>query len=378
MNKNLISGKRFCVIYSFDIEDRNKAFRMAEDICYEQTVEFPKELISDEDIIKNIVGRIEDFEKVNNQFEAKISFAVETTAFELTQFLNVIFGNISIKPFISIKRIEIVENFAKYFQGPKFGIEGIRKRLKIYDRPILATAIKPMGLSNKELADICYKFALGGIDIIKDDHGITNQIFSNFTERVYLCNEAINKANKETGANSVYFPNITAGFLDIMKRVKFAKECGVGGLLISPGLTGYDIIKVIANDENIDLPIFCHPAFQGSYVLSNSGISHGALFGQITRLAGGDAVIYPNFGGRFSFTKDECQEIVNCCRIEFGGLKQIFPAPGGGMNIESIPELFDVYQKDVIYLIGGGLFRNGPDIVKNSQYFREVIEKNFI
>jgi len=32
-----------------------------------------------------------------------------------------------------------------------------------------------MGLTNKELAELASKFALGGIDIIKDDHGLANQ-----------------------------------------------------------------------------------------------------------------------------------------------------------------------------------------------------------
>lgn len=374
MNLELISGDRFEVIYNLSVSDEKQAMNMANDICYEQTVEFPHELISDKKIVEYIVGRIESFNKADNGFQARISFAVETVADELTQFLNVIFGNISIKPYISIAELVLPASFHKKFKGARFGIEGIRKRLGVYDRPLLATALKPMGFDSHELAKMCYKFALGGIDIIKDDHGITNQVFSPFEERVKLCVEAVKKANAETGCNSIYVPNVTANVFDVVDRAKYAKKCGAGGLLISPGITGFDMVRVLSSDNDIDLPIICHPAFLGSYVLNENGVSHMALFGQITRLAGGDAVIYPNYGGRFSFSKDECKDIVRGCKMDMNGIRPIFPTPGGGMSMELISELIGVYGKDVIYLVGGGLFKHGPDIVENSRYFRKIVK----
>ena len=60
---------------------------------------------------------------------------------------------------------------------------GWRDILDVHERAILCTAIKPMGLSPEELAEMTYKFALGGIDIIKDDHGLSNQSFSPYEER---------------------------------------------------------------------------------------------------------------------------------------------------------------------------------------------------
>jgi len=35
----------------------------------------------------------------------------------------------------------------------------------------------------------------------------------------------------------------------------------------------------------------------------------------------------------------------------------------------------DKYGNDVIFLVGGGLFKHGPDIIKNSRYFRSLVEK---
>ncbi len=312
-----------------------------------------------------------------NSFHVEISYAVETCASEFTQLLNVIFGNISIKPGIRVEKIHLSPSLLRLFQGPRFGIDGLRQVLQVYHRPLLFTALKPLGLSASELARLAYQFAVGGIDIIKDDHGLSDQSFASFTERIKLCTEAVQRANRETGRRTIYVPNITAPAKSLMPRARLAKEIGAGGLLIAPGLVGFGVMKELAEDDSIALPIFSHPAFQGSYVLGDSGISHYALYGQLMRMAGADATIYPNFGGRFSFSQAECNQIVEGTSAEMGHLKSIFPSPGGGINIKSIPLLAEFYGKDVIFLMGGGLFTSGPDLVDNCRRFKKLVEENF-
>jgi ribulose-bisphosphate carboxylase large chain len=370
MVKN-ISGERFLVSYRLKGNEK-KALSIAKDICLEQTVEFPEELINDEFIKNNIMGKIESFNKISEgTFKADISFAVETSAFELTQFINVIFGNISLKPGIRIVNINLPIGFTKHFNGPKFGIDGLRRILNIHNKPIIASALKPMGMSTKEFAELAYLYAKGGINIIKDDHGLSNQSFSLFKDRVRSCTKAIAKADIETGNKTLYFPNITAPFGEILERADFARNNNAGGFLISPAITGFDCMKHIS--VSFDRPIMSHPAFAGVYISGTSGFTHGAFFGQLTRLAGADAVVYPNFGGRFSFTKAQCRDIVKGTSCEMAHIKKIFPAPGGGMNFSNIPEMASFYGKDVIYLMGGGLFKRSPDLVKNCKELIKLI-----
>jgi len=375
--EKLISGERFFVLYRLKGTEK-EAYSMAEDICLEQTVEFPRQWIQNQTILDHVVGKIENFETIDaNHYRAKISFAIETTANELTQLLNVMFGNISIKPNIYVESLHLPQSLLTNFKGPRYGREGLRKKLLVDARPLLATALKPMGLTSKELAELCYKFALGGIDIIKDDHGLSNQVFSPFKERVALCAEAVQKANAKTGYNCIYVANITSPIDILLEKAKYAKDNGVGAIMLSPGIVGFDTLRWIANNDSIDLPLISHPAFQGSYVLGETGISHFCLLGQIARLAGADATIYPNFGGRFSFSKEECKSIAQGTSIGMGHIKSIFPTPGGGMSLELIPELAGVYGKDVIYLVGAGLFKHGADLVQNSMYFRQMVENAF-
>jgi ribulose-bisphosphate carboxylase large chain len=371
----LFSGDRFSVTYRLAGSEKDARAR-AEDICIEQTVEFPADEVPDGIIRDHVFGRVESFAPWDAEsFKAIISYAVEIAAGEMTQFLNVVFGNSSIKPGIRVEQLDLSESLLRCFKGPRFGREGLRRLSNIPKRPLLSTALKPMGLSSEELADLAYRFTLGGMDLIKDDHGLSNQSCSPFEERVSLCSEAVQKGNTETGQHSLYVANITAPHSEVLKRARFAKQAGAGGLMVAPGLVGLDLMRELADDDSLSLPILTHPALQGSFVTGRNGISHGVIFGQLARLAGADATIFPNFGGRFSFSRGECKEIADATSAPMGHLKSIFPAPGGGMGIDRAPEMIRTYGMDLIFLIGGGLFKHGPDLVENCRYFRKIVEK---
>jgi len=369
------SGERFSVAYRI-FGSESEARAKAEDICIEQTVEFPADEVPEGVIRDQVFGRIDSFERADiGSFTAVISYAVEIAAGELTQLLNVIFGNSSIKPGIRVEHLDLPESMLKNFKGPRFGRQGLRNLLKVTKRPLLSTAVKPMGLSCSELADLAYQFALGGMDMIKDDHGLTDQCCSPFTERVKRCADAVRRANRETGNASLYIANVTAPNSEVRKRAKIAKDAGAGGLMVAPGLVGFDLMREMADDDSLGLPILTHPALQGTFVTSRNGMSHGVVFGQLARLAGADATIFPNFGGRFSFSHEECKEIADATAAPLGRLKTIFPAPGGGMSLSRVPEMIETYGQDLIFLIGGGLFKHGPDLVENCRYFRKIVEK---
>jgi ribulose-bisphosphate carboxylase large chain len=381
-----LSGERFRVVYRLKGSE-GEALQKAREICVEQTIEFPDDLVTGGDIREHILGRIEAFQPAGlvespepaetvsvSAWEAVISYAVEITGFELTQLLNVIFGNFSLKPGVRVERLELPENLLKSFKGPRFGINGVRDLIGVPERPLLCSALKPMGLSVKVLADLAYRFALGGVDMIKDDHGLADQPFAPFHERVERCAEAVAKANRETGGKCLYIPHVTAPADQITAKALFAKEKGAGGLMVAPGLVGLDTMRSLADDDRIRLPIISHPAFQGSFVTSrDSGVSHHVIFGQLPRLAGADASIYPNYGGRFSFSKEDCLNIVQGATASMHHIKPIFSAPGGGMSLERIPEMVETYGKDVIFLIGGALHKMGPDLVENCRSYMKVL-----
>src|SRR5207253_1756828 len=83
-------------------------------------------------------------------------------------------------------------------------------------------AVKPLGVSATQLAERAYRFSLAGIDLVKDDHSLSDQPPAPFRERVQRCQDAVERANRETGGNTLYLPNVTSGVAALLERAAFA------------------------------------------------------------------------------------------------------------------------------------------------------------
>lgn len=372
-----LSGERFVVRYEI-VGDARAARRRAEEVCLEQTVEFPADLLPAGDIPDQLVGRIEHTEPRNDgRHEFAISYALEVAGTELPQLLNVVFGNSSIKPGIRVVQLELPERLLAGFRGPRFGPQGLRDLLGVPARPLLMTALKPLGLSVAALAELAYRYARAGVDLVKDDHGLANQPIAPFEPRVAACAAAVARANAETGRRSCYVPHVSGPAGELGARARMARDAGAGGIMVCPGLVGFDAMRTLADDDDLAVPVVSHPAWYGSFVTSpDQGMAHGALYGQLQRLAGADASIFPNVGGRFAFSTEECKAIADGCRALLGGLAPCFPTPGGGMQLGSVPAMRALYGDQAIYLLGGGLHRGRGTLDRNVAELLQAIDGN--
>ena len=196
--------ERFTVTYKITPESGMDASKIAEEICYEQTVEVPPQAVPASIAAEGIIAEIIALEKIDienaldGQISALISYRSDLTAYSLPQFFNVVFGNISIKKGIQITDLQLSPSLSELLPGPRHGINGVRKLTEAApDAPLSASALKPVGLNPEGLASLALEFAAGGISIIKDDHGITNQTFAPFKERVKEVHRAL-KEYKES------------------------------------------------------------------------------------------------------------------------------------------------------------------------------------
>lgn len=369
-----VSGDRLSATYEF-LGDVAVAESRANALRVEQTIEFPADLVPDDDIQREIIGRIESVEVMtSDSVQVVVSYAVETTGFELPQLLNVLWGNSALLPGTRLIDFTLPESLLVRFTGPRFGVDGLRRLLNAPERPLLATALKPMGLSSERLAQTAHELALGGIDMIKDDHSLANQEFAPFRERVEKCAEAVRQANEQTGYNAVYMPSLNAPYQLIEQRLSESIEAGAGALLVLPGITGFDVMRELASRDDVPLPIMAHPAFLGSYSASpTNGIAHGTLYGKIMRLAGADLSVFPNYGGRFSFSPRECRSVAAGLAEPMTGIAPALAAPGGGMTLDRVDEIKRFYGSDVALLIGGDLHR-GENLTKTAAQFRAAVE----
>jgi ribulose-bisphosphate carboxylase large chain len=351
-------------IYGEDARSRATA------LAVEQSHELPTELAPSQSLVS--LGIVVDF-VAGEPSIATVEYPEDLAGSELPQLLVLLLGNVSLQDGTRLIDVEVPDSLvAALGGGTRLGAAGIRRVLGVHDRPLLATALKPVGLGVTELAAMATELALGGIDVIKDDQGLANQPWAPYRERVLRVAEAVRDANEASGNNAVYLPALSGPVELFDENLALITEAGAGGALLMPGISGFDSMRRAARVLHDDAIILAHPSFLGGFTASGShGIAPEVIFGPLMRLAGADTVVFPSWGGRFSLSREQCAGIAASSRRELNGVAATLPAPGGGMSIERVPELVELYGTDVLLLIGADLHRGG-DLRASSARFREA------
>lgn len=360
--------------------DAVNAAKLARFIAYEQTVELPEALVTDPHVLAQVVGQVIDIAPdpidPSAHQRVRIAYNADLASRQLSQLLNLVFGNVSLLPKVRLVDLELPAETLADFPGPRFGIEGIRKLLGVYGRPLLATAVKPRGLSNERLAQMAHDFALGGGDIVKDDQNLVSVDFESFKARVDLCAAAVERANKITGRNCLYFPHVSAPAHQLKRFLTFVKARGLRGVLLCPMVLGLDTARAAA--ARFGLIYMAHPALTGAFTEGEEhGISHHVLLGTLFRLSGADISIFPGVGGRFELTQEHCRAISGALTHPLGEHRAAFPCPAGGMNYHSLPDLRRDYGQDAVFLIGGALLGHSQNLVDSTRSFQARIAEGF-
>jgi ribulose-bisphosphate carboxylase large chain len=348
---------------------RDDISRKAEALAIEQSVEMPVEAIADPWVREEIVGRLGEITDCGDgSFRVTVSLSAATAGAEPGQLMNVLFGNSSIHEDVTLEDVEFPAEMLEAFGGPRAGISGMRQRVGRAQRALTCAAIKPQGLSPTALADLTFRFGLGRIDFIKDDHAIADQPYAPFRERVIACGAAMRRAVAETGHPSRYLPNISGNLDRLREQTAIARGEGLDTVLIAPMLVGLPAFHVI-RQENPDMAFLAHPALAGA-----ARIAPPLLLGKLFRLFGADAVIFPHHGGRFGYSAETCAAIARAAVAPFGALLPAMPVPAGGMTLDRLAGILKFYGEDIMILIGGGLLAAGDRLTEQAASFVRQVE----
>lgn len=322
--------------------------RRARTIAVEQSVEMPVEAIDDKAVLADIVGTVEQVADLGEGvFEVRIGLAAATTGFEPGQLLNMLFGNSSIQDDVTLWDAEFPEDLVHAFPGPNRGLDGLRHRAGAIGRAMTCSALKPQGLAPEKLAAIAAQMAEGGIDFVKDDHGLADQAYSPFARRV----AAVAAALRKTGRKTCYVPSLSGSLDQMRTQVEQAQKEGLDFVLIAPMIAGLATFHALVRAYP-KMGFMTHPALAGA-----SRIAPPLLLGRIFRLMGSDATVFPNHGGRFGYAPETCRRLADACRLPYGGRRPSVPVPAGGMTAERIDEMLSFYGPDTMLLIGGALLQ---------------------
>ena len=346
------------------IRDRARA------IAVEQSVEMPLSAIEDESIFEEIVGRVDDIGEIEpGLFAVRIALSRATIGDDAGQLVNMLFGNSSLQEDVILHDAEFPGELARHYGGPRHGLSGLRGRAGAGNRALTCSALKPQGLSPARLAELAARFARGGIDYIKDDHGLADQSYSPFAARAEAVAAALRAVERETGCRTRYVPSLT-GDLDALRvQIAAAKNAGVDTVMVQPMIMGLSNFAKLAR-ENPDIAFFAHPTLAGA-----ARIAPPLLFGKIFRMLGADALVFPNHGGRFGYSPDRCRQLARAALSEWHGLKPAVPVPAGGMTTNRVGEMLDFYGSQVMLLIGGALLEARERLTEETAAFVAEVQR---
>ncbi|MFQ5887718.1 MAG: RuBisCO large subunit C-terminal-like domain-containing protein, partial [Candidatus Hydrothermarchaeales archaeon] len=327
------------------------------------------------DIQRKYGAKIEEIDRENRT--VKLSFPLEDFSLDkggISNILSVVAGNLfGLKELENVRLLDVdfPKEFVRQFNGPSFGISGVRKLIGTKDRPHLGTIVKPkIGLSPDSFADVCYEAAMGGVDFIKDDETLANQVFCPIEERISKVVEKLDQVKEETGRTILYSPNVTSD--DILETAQIAVDNGASALMIDVLTAGFPSLRTL--NENFDLPIHVHRTMHAAITKNPKHGIAMLVFSRLVRLAGGDQLHVGCPFGKMEGSAKAIKENYDALRSGWFGLKTVFPVCSGGVHPLLVEGNLEASGTDIVIQAGGGIHGHPLGTRKGATAMRQAID----
>ncbi|MHA2226922.1 MAG: RuBisCO large subunit C-terminal-like domain-containing protein [Candidatus Hodarchaeales archaeon] len=313
-------------------------------------------------------------EQQERQYIIQIAYPLEGLENQLPLLLTTLMGNVSLGGKVKLLDIKFSKRYLNQFQGPKFGIDGLRKSLGVEKRPLLANINHAYSIEDGKA--LFKEASLGGADLIKDDESMAGNIhYLPLDQRVVTYMELVDKAKEETGEDTIYLVNVTDEPDKIMQNAQSAIDHGANGLMVNYLTVGLPVVRVLTNDPSLNVPVIGHMDFAGVFYESNmSGISSFLIMGKMARLAGLDILVYPSTYGKAPFLRDKYFSCAKALRYPFGPIKTVFPMPAGGVTPSITLKMIKDLGLDIVIGAGVGIHSHPQGTRSGTIAFRQVID----
>ena len=309
---------------------------------------------------------------------AKIAYPIEL--FEdgnMPNILSSVAGNVfglkAIKN-LRLEDIHLPKRLVKTFKGPKYGIAGIREILRVPERPLLGTIIKPkLGLKTQDHANVAYNAWIGGCDIVKDDENLSSQTFNPFEDRVVKTLDVRDRAEDQTGEKKVYMVNVTAETEEMLRRAAFVEEQGGEYVMVDILTCGWSALQTL-RDHDLNLVVHAHRAGHAAFTKNPKHGIAMRVIAKLVRIVGLDQVHVGAVVGKMSEKKSEVLENCDALRNEMYGLKPVLPVASGGLHPGLIPSLVEIFGKDFVIQAGGGIHGHRYGTASGARAMRQALE----
>lgn len=335
----------------------------AEALLVEQSIETPRAVAERYPFVRDhLMGTVEAITPLDAEHvRVTLRLTEQVAATDPAQLLNVLFGNASLHAGVTLEDFSLPDALLDAYPGPRYGLAGWRQRTGVYDRPLVCSALKPVGTSISEMAGLLEAFARGGVDVVKDDHYLADHPFAPFESRVRRMLDVTARVADESGRHTLYVPNLSGTPREVKRQADVAQALGAEAVMVAPMLIGLPTLHELTT-QHLSVPVLAHPSFSG-----NGPLAHPVLIGKLFRLYGADGVIFAGYGGRFAVSEQTCAAIAKAARAPWGHVAPALPVPAGGMTRERAAELVSFYGRDTMLLVGGSLLEAGPWLAEESR-----------
>lgn len=308
-------------------------------------------------------------------YVARIGFPVANIENNIPLLIGSITGNIMSMPYLKLLDIDFPKKFVDKFQGPKFGIDGIRKILNAYDRPLLNNMIKPCtGYTPEVGAKLFYEAAAGGVDVIKDDELIGgDREFNKLADRVKASMAAEQRAFEVKGERTLYACNITDEVSKLKENAMTVINNGGNCIMVDVHGVGYTALRMLAEDPEITVPILAHSCFNGAFTCSPYQGMSSRVVNKLVRLSGADIYLTQPPYGKFDNTFDNYIENIIASKAKMYDIKPMLPFVGGGVVPGLVPRFMTDCGNDVLLGVGAGIHAHPMGPQEGAKAFRAAI-----
>ncbi len=328
---------------------------------------------------RELMAKVYELEKVGDGYLARIAYPLELwERGNIVQLLSGIAGNIfGMKAVANLRLLDfdIPESYAEHFPGPQFGIPGIRRLMRVEERPLTATVPKPkIGWNAEEYAEIARELWLGGIDLLKDDENFTSLDFNRFEERVAKIYRTREEVEQETGERKEYLVNVTAPFKEMERRAELVAEHGGSYVMIDIVVAGFSALQSMREVcQDLKLAIHAHRAMHAAFTRNpRHGISMLAL-AKFARIAGVDQLHTGTAIGKLEAKAEEVKRINSALTCEWY-FKPVLPVSSGGLHPGLIPEIISMFGTELVIQAGGGVMGHPDGPRAGARALRQAID----
>ncbi|MHB2017177.1 MAG: RuBisCO large subunit C-terminal-like domain-containing protein [Candidatus Xenobia bacterium] len=253
-------------------------------------------------------------------------------------------------------------SYLSSFDGPRFGLDGIRSLLGVHGRPLFCGVVKPnLGLEPDAFARLAGDAWRGGLDVAKDDEMLADTDYCPIAGRLRAVIPELRQAEAETGEHKLYLVNLTGEITGLRERHDLVWEAAGtnGAIMLNTFTMGFSAGRMMARHTR--MPLVSHFAMMAAYTrMPFFGISMLAVT-RLLRLCGFDAIIMPGPGPRMMTGKTELQRCIQACIEPMGHLRPVLPVPGGSDWAGTLATTINlVGSVDFGFVPGRGVFAH-PD-----------------